>query len=158
MAPIALHAQTDESEPAPAFSDEISEPSTPDWSRIDDSPDSTGQVLELPQVVAVDGTSADATADAGAASSDDTAARLPSVDGGGDLGEYTNRMNPRELALSPPTALYPSVGRSRFIAIPPSSVIIVRPGGLSPIPATSPLLMTPRGSGPVFGGWWHRVH
>jgi hypothetical protein len=169
--PVAVHAQTDDS--ASALTDDTSEPTTPDWDRIDDpAPDSSGQVLELPQVVTLDESSVDATpSDAASvgettddsavdmASRDDTAA-IPSGDEADYLDDYANRLTAgRALALSPrPAPYYPAVGRWRFITIPPANVIIARPSGLGGIPATSPLLTTPRGSGPIFGGWWHRVH
>ncbi|MGH7838258.1 MAG: hypothetical protein ACREQC_10620, partial [Candidatus Binataceae bacterium] len=63
LIPAAVRAQTADSASAPAFTDEISEPPAADWSRIDDAaPDSAGQVLELPQVVAADETADDSAA------------------------------------------------------------------------------------------------
>jgi hypothetical protein len=64
--------------------------------------------------------------------------------------------------MSRPLVNYHPVGPAinpgwRYVTLPPPTVIAVRPGSLSPLPATSPMLMTPRGAGPVFGGWWHRT-
>jgi hypothetical protein len=159
-APLAANAQADDS--ASALTDDISEPATADWGRIDDaSPDSSGQVLELPQVVDPDESSADATPADGTSvdeTTDDSAA-IPAGDEADYLDDNADRLTAgRALALSPPiTSYYPAAGSWRYITIPPASVIIVRPAGVGGIPATSPLLTTPRGSGPVFGGWWHRV-
>jgi hypothetical protein len=36
--------------------------------------------------------------------------------------------------------------------------LIARPGGLGPFPATSPMLVAPRWSGAMPGGWWTRTH
>ncbi|HLW72143.1 MAG TPA: hypothetical protein VKS22_16150 [Candidatus Binataceae bacterium] len=170
--PLALRAQTDDPDSTPALTEGISEAATPDWSRVDDSsPDSSGQVLELPQVIDPGESSADATpADAASAdgATDDSVAAMDSNDAAAAtlsgneaayLDDYANRLAAaRALALAPRSIpYYPGVSSWRYITIPPSSVIIVRPGGLSAIPANSPLLMSPRGSGPVFGGWWHRV-
>jgi hypothetical protein len=155
-APPVLRAQTDGSEAGPAATADVSTPDSPEWDMLDDpASDSDSQVLELPKLVETE----DGTADFTTTEADDDSIEAPSGNEAGNLSDYLNRSEQgAEVALAPPPPIiYPPVGGWNFVTVPPSSVIIVRPGGLSPIPSTSPLLTTPRGSGPVFGGWWHRV-
>ena len=46
---------------------------------------------------------------------------------------------------------------ANYRAMPRPSVIVVRPGGLLPIPATSPMLSGSFRAGSTLGGWWQRA-
>jgi hypothetical protein len=171
LMPGALHAQADNFEAPPAPADDILEPADPGWNSVSNlTTDSDGQVLELPQAVAVDeGASASSAAADPMENPDATMAPDATVaeDQAGDLGGFEGRpANGNQFAAAPmfrrPIAFPPFNATSRpgwrFVPMPPPTIIVIRPSGLSPLPATSPLLTTPRGSGPVWGGWWHRIH
>jgi hypothetical protein len=171
LMPAALHAQADNFEAPPAPADDILEPADPGWNSVSNlTTDSDGPVLELPQAVAADdGASVSSAAADPMGDPDPTIAPDTTVaeDQSGDLGGFEGRQaNGNQFAAVPmfrPVQPFPRFNPTynpswRFVPQPPPTIIVIRPSGLSPLPATSPMLTTPRGSGPVWGGWWHRIH
>jgi hypothetical protein len=160
LTPAVLHAQDAGTRTGPLPSDEITEPADPGWNRVDDSATDSSQVLELPQVVSSDDNATDAVDPEDSTAMNDAEASAAESNYG-DLNDYENQQVAAgelpQSPIQPRTVVFPpTFGGSRFIVLPPPTVILVRPRGLSPLPPTSPLLTMPRGAGPVFGGWWHR--
>jgi len=118
------------------------------------------QVLELPQVAAPEQDEA---------SSDDSSTD-PDQLSSGDLNDYQNQAAGAAAvaqAAPPLMTVPPGVienANPPYAPIAPPVIIVARPGGLGPFPATSPMLTTPAGSRPVTrvpsvaGGWWQRSH
>jgi len=151
--------------PPPSISDGTSEPEAPDWEQVSNNGEiagSDGPVLELPSVAPV---SASVSADSASAelanetTADDEEGSDSTDDRVGDLSEYEEQESvPSALPLWPPPVAVVTMplGYAGMTYMPPPSVIVVRPGGLTPIPATSPMLSMPRSTHFV-GGWWNRV-
>jgi hypothetical protein len=110
------------------------------------------------------------------ASSEDASAQDSSMDGEaanaadnlkasqrlGDADEYEDRETVASaMQLWPVPATVVAMPRAylggNYSAMPRPSVIVVRPGGILPIPASSPMLSTPLRSGSTLGGWWQRA-
>lgn len=156
----ALYAQDN----AAGYSSAPPEPATADPSEAADS--QNDQVLEIPQAAATDD-QADTQTQSDAQAQDD-ADIADSGASPGDANDYANQSvannPPPELSYSAPAVIFPPV--VAYLAAPvgsyapyvPPNIIVTRPGGLNSIPATSPMLTTPRGSHPVLGGWWQRAH
>ena len=180
--PLLAHAEDDDtaSIASPAVSDDISEAAPPAWQRIDNNPEidgSDGPVLELPQVTSSSNAAARVTeTPAGDASSADASAQDPSIGDEaandpdnvqtsspvGDADDYEDRETVASaLQLWPAPATVVAMPRAylgnNYRAMPPPSVIVVRPGGLLPIPATSPMLSGSFRPGATLGGWWQRA-
>lgn len=157
--------------------DEVSTLGGSGWDRIEGTePDAAdGQVLEIPQVV----DSGSQAAHDGDANGGDSAA---SADNSGDsddaaadrLGNLDDYQNQEAAAAANGFSVVPVpiiVGAPPFsIGTPPTSAgsggmlpmrpIFVRPGGISPILPTSPMLTPPRSSAIRPGmplGWWTRA-
>jgi hypothetical protein len=168
------------SEASPAVSDDISEAAPPAWQRIDNNAEidgSDGPVLELPQVAAPTYSEARVTeTPADDTSSEDTSAQDPSMGDEaanntdnvqtsspvGDADDYEDRETVTSaLQLWPAPATVVAMPRvylgNNYRAMPRPSVIVVRPGGLLPIPATSPMLSGSFRAGSTLGGWWQRA-
>lgn len=147
------------SDDSAADSSDDSADSETDYVPSDDSADATtGQVLEIPQKIDPS-TLQDGTADSG--------------DGGNQLGSIADY---QDQAAGNSVAVFPGAERTplgvivvqRFAGSPvvvqgspgmvPMLPLIAPPSGLGPFPATSPMLMAPRGSGAMPGGWWTRTH
>jgi hypothetical protein len=121
------------------------------------------QVLEVPQVAVTNDQS-----NADAESPDDAADVADSADSPADASEYANQAagvnampelpnSPSMVTAYPPIVVYPASPVRNYSTYVPPGIIIARPGGLNSIPATSPMLTTPRGSHPMMGGWWQRA-
>lgn len=187
FSPRLLPAQSsaDDNSPAmPATSmDEVSTPSADGWDRMEDADtdEADGQVLEVPQVI----DPASQAADEGDASEDDSAASQAAgadnsddsddaaADRLGNLDDYENQeadadangssIVPVPIGMGTPpfntgaSGLPAGVGSGGML---PQWPIFVRPGGISAIPSTSPMLTPPRGSAMRPGmplGWWTRA-
>lgn len=183
LMPARLRAQDDSFSAPPAPDDDILEPADPGWNNVNEfTAGSEGQVLEIPQAVAPENEAElsnsdtsmptddpDATVAEAAAAAQDPAndpADDPAHDPANDLAAYESRQASIQEYVSPglprPLVAYPQLAPAfgsgwHMVTIAPPKVIVIRPGTLSTIPSTSPLLTTPRGAGPVFGGWWNRA-
>ena len=150
--------------PASSVSDSITESAGPAWEQINNNSaiaTSDGPVLELPSVMAPGAITPDATDATAAEDPTDDDATNPLADRVGDVADYEDREAVSSaLPLWPPQAAAVVMPRiyagANYGAMPPVSVIVVRPGGISPIPATSPMLTTPRTRN-FAGGWWQRA-
>jgi len=165
---------------AAANTSEDSSPAAPgDWYEVDGAnSDPIGeQVLEVPQVV-----DPGQTTRAGQNGNVDHQDQQASIPDGGDTGDFSapdqlgsvddyqsqnselGTMNGYVVAAPlPPLAsrnpiiVNPPPNRPMSGGIPPT-VMMIRPGTLGSIPATSPMLTPPRNSGPIPGGWWTPAH
>ncbi|HXZ88913.1 MAG TPA: hypothetical protein VEF07_10090 [Candidatus Binataceae bacterium] len=141
-----------------------SEAAGADYAPSEDSIDTAvGQVLELPQQIDP-ATFQDA---AGTNNGGD----VQTQDQLGSVADYEDQSAASGLAVFPgatPARLgIVLVPRTPMPGVPvlqggpgmvPVLPLIARPGGLGPFPATSPMLVSPRGSGAMPGGWWTRSH
>jgi hypothetical protein len=169
MASTTVDASVEASSSAPI---DLSAPAAPDWDRVDgtEAVSNGSQVLELPQVDPTrtkgGGNDTDA-AQQGSEEGADAADEVGSVDDYENQSAMTSvgvymvpipagvRRNGIGLATvpaAPGIRLAPGIG-----AMAPMGPITVRPGGLGPFPATSPMLTPPRGSRSIPGGWWTRA-
>lgn len=172
--PAVLHAQDETFIVTPSVADDDGPDS---WEpaaasevapAYDDSAD--GQVLELPQVVAVDGGDA-----AGAASTDPgtaSADSVPAVTPPGSAGDYAAQNAVAGMpayAMAPmrfPGGAFAPAGTLASRTMPLGAnwlgptwpgYVVARPMPAAPFPATSPMLAMPRGSSVIMGGWWHHA-
>jgi hypothetical protein len=125
------------------------------------------QVLELPQVAIPNEDDSESTA-ADSADTTDSSDQVAT----GDLNDYEDQADagaavPQPAApmvSAPPVAAFAEDAPPLYAPITPPVIIVARPGGLGPFPATSPMLTTPAGSHvitgapAVAGGWWQRAH
>jgi hypothetical protein len=163
----------------PAVSDNISEAAPAAWERIDNNSAidaSDGPILELPQVAittrsdiqardnsANDASTEDASAQDGSADDDtNDAYNVQPQQQVGNADDYEDQETVvSAVPLWPAPAAVVTMPRvylgANYRAMPRPSVIVVRPGGLGSIPATSPMLSAPFRAGSTLGGWWQRV-
>ena len=153
--------------PAPSIVESTAPPEVPDWEQISNNSDiagSDGPVLELPPAALTSAGEASASTTGASvppdetADADDGAVDVASGDVG-DLADYEERETiPSALPLWPPPVTVVAMPRiySGVTYYTPPSVIVVRPMGITPIPATSPMLSAPRQTHFV-GGWWNRA-
>jgi hypothetical protein len=152
--------------PAYAASDDGVSPGG--WERVENPPDtSKGQVLELPQMTNPDDSSSATPDDGGSSdtkfplSADANPGQSAAPDQLGNINDYEAQEAgvvvlipsravriPRINAAGPGTPPSPMLG-----GMFPSRPIIISPAGISPIPATSPMLTPPLGTGATLGGW-----
>jgi hypothetical protein len=155
-------------------------PADADWYEVDGTGagPTDGQVLEVPQVVnpadsdVATGNAGDTNGGQAEAANgndgDENTAQAP--DEIGSIGEYQTENSEmattgtyfapvpmQSFANRGSTVLNPPINR-RIGGMFPASPIIVRPGRFSPLPPTSPMLIPPRGSGAIPGGWWTPAH
>jgi hypothetical protein len=166
---VTASASTEAGPEAPSGSPvDISEPAAPDWDRVEaaEAGSNGSQVLELPQVDPGQAKSDNGT-DGGQESSQDGAEAADQI---GSVDDYENQSAMTSAGVYPVpipagvgrtgigAAAVPTATGMRAVTGPramvPAGPIIVRPGGLGPFPATSPMLTPPRGSGAIPGGWW----
>jgi hypothetical protein len=142
---------------------DISEPAAPDWNRVEAAEASSdeNQVLELPQV-----DTGQAKAGSGSDPAQDGSEGAEAADQVGSVDDYEEESamtsagvylflipagaGRNGIGLAPGIRALPRIG-----AMAPASPIIVRPSGLGPFPATSPMLMPPQGSMVMPGGGFH---
>ncbi len=128
----------------------------------EDNEDPEAEVLELPQVVDSSAPAVDADPSTAAAAADDSSDTAPSDVG--SLDDYESQDADDAVAAATPLGWSPA----EISPPPPPTIIVVPVYRMAPmlvpvplrapgIPATSPMLAPPLHSGPIIGGWWHRV-
>lgn len=153
MRPVGARAEDPADADPPALSTDAS-----DAYFAGDENASDGQVLELPQVTDPDISGTTASAD----SSGDGDSAAVGDEALGNAADYAHQADvagsmPSWPTASAPFGFAPALGRWSYTPIRPPAIIIVRPMSVGPLPSTSPMLTTPRGTHVVMGGWWQRA-